>query len=166
MYQIFIDLTQAISQIITIVISCLGVWIAYKTFLKTPEQQPTFNTPSRTLSTKSSIPSIDFEVSTELLVFQTKNQSTKLISTVNGLECHLFDLRQGKESGLQWQLSTDEIKEVLEKKDYFVNPGFRIKSGDFSIGPRKKWLYSKTLFPNPEKLRRRLETILQASAKN
>lgn len=161
MNQLFLDVTRAIIQnlptviaALGLVITALGFWITYKTYLRTPEQKP--NPPN----SKTSATSIPSEIQTELVVFQTEIQLTKLKSAEKGLECYLIDARPGKASGLQWQLSIEEINEVLEKNDYSVTPGYRLKTGDFSIGPRKKWLYSKTLFPKPEELRQQLKTLL------
>ncbi len=30
-----------------------------------------------------------------------------------------------------------------------MNPGYKVRTGTFTLGPRRNWLYSKVLFPEP-----------------
>lgn len=149
----FVSIVDVLSKILSTIIAGFGAWIAYRTLIKIPSQEPEPKSPS-ILETALTTP-------TETIVFKTSTQSTKLKATKNGLECYLQDIRPQKESGLQWTLTTEQAEKILTSRNYRVYPGYKLYSGVFSIGPRKNWLYSKMLFPEPSLLELELEKILQ-----
>ena len=107
----------------------------------------------------------EMTIPSETVVFKTSNQTTRLKVTTKGLECYLEDSRPGKRSGHQWTLTKDQSKEILSSRDYRIYPGYKLYSGVFSIGPRKNWLYSKKLFPEPSLLELELERLLKNASK-
>jgi hypothetical protein len=150
------EITQVTSQILTMIVAAIGVWVAYMTLLRTPEQPSDIHDVS---STKSKIVN-EFEKSKNLIVFQTSDQRTELRATDKGIECHLFDARQEKIGGLQWVISKGEVENIKNNKDFHVTSGFKPRSGNFSIGPRHNWLYSKSLFPEPILLKNQLGKLV------
>jgi len=126
--------------------------LAYRTYLKTPKQE-----------TEAEKPSIEKTVDgklTELLVFKTSKQKTRLKATSQGVECYLEDVRRRKEDR-QWTLSREEAAKILSTGSFSVNPGYKATVGVFSIGPRRNWLYSKNLFPEPDYLHGAIKQLLK-----
>jgi hypothetical protein len=148
----FTDWVQVITQIVVAATAVIMAYLAWRTYLKAPEQEPE--------SEKEKTEEIVSEKLIELLVFKTSKQKTKLKVTSQGLECHLEDKREGK-GGHQWTLSKHEVKNILSMGSYSVNPGFKATVGTFSIGPRRNWLYSKPLFPDPDYLRNEIKQLLE-----
>ena len=97
----------------------------------------------------------------QIMVFQTLDQRTILKATGNGIECYLFDARDGKSSGLQWKISKEQVSFILSDKNYDVVSGLKPKTGLFSIGIQKDLPYSKVLFPKPELLETALTILLE-----
>ncbi|MDH5633998.1 MAG: hypothetical protein OEZ10_13545 [Gammaproteobacteria bacterium] len=152
----FTEIIDIVSKIATTIFAGLGTWIAYQTLLRTPVQE-TEPAGAEAKGKETAIPS-------ELLVFSTSTQTTKLKVTDMGLECYLDDRRPGKQSGHQWTLTKDQAKEILSSGDFRIYPGYKLYSGVFSIGHRKNWLYSKKLFPEPGILEAGLEKILKRAS--
>lgn len=148
----FKEIVEVTSQITTTVIAGFGAWVAYQTLLRTPTQEPE---PEFAETTDEDLKEIY-----EAAVFSTSHQTTKLVVTNNGLECHLRDYRPYKRSGLMWTLSRDQAREILAKRDFRIYPSYKLYSGTFSIGPRRNWLYSKKLYPEPSLLEFELEKLL------
>lgn len=136
----FAELVDVISKIATPIITGFGVWIAYKTLLRTPTQEPE--------PEEAKVSEKEVKIPSEVVVFNTSNQTTMFKVTEKGLECYLKDNRLGKRSGHQWTLTKEQAKEILSSRDYRIYPGYKLYSGVFSIGPRKNWLYSKNFFLN------------------
>lgn len=156
-WQFFVEIVQVSTQIITAVIGVLGAWIAYKTFLRTPVQEPE--------PTNAGIAETEATVTSEIKVFETSDQTTLLRITDKGLECYLDDKRPGKRSGHQWTLTKSQAKETMSKRDFRVYPGYQLRSGLFSIGPRTNWLYSKKLYPEPSFLELEIQRLLEKASR-
>ncbi|MCF2827592.1 MULTISPECIES: hypothetical protein [Pseudoalteromonas] len=150
------DLLQFISattQIVTAATAVITAYLAYQTYLKPPEQE---DEPEPSSEVDESAD----EKLTETLVFKTSRQKTTLKVTPQGLECYLEDTREGK-GGHQWTLSISDVRAILDAKAYHVNPGYKVKTGTFTLGPKRNWLYTKSLFPEPDYLESVLKSLLQ-----
>lgn len=155
-WQCFAEIVQVISQIATTVIAIFGAWVAYQTLLRTPIQEPEPDV-AEVSKEEVSLPS-------EVKVFETSKQTTSLKVSARGLECHLEDRRPGRKGGQQWTLTREEAREILSKHDYRVYPGYKFFTGVFSVGPRRNWLYSKKLFPEPSLLELELQKLLEKAS--
>ena len=82
------------------------------------------------------------------LVFKTKNQQIYLLKSPQGLECHMEDTNPAK-TGHQWTISKTDAKKIVQNTQVRLNPNHTARSGTYSLGARKNWLYSKKLFPDP-----------------
>lgn len=149
----FAAIIDVLSKIFTTIFAGFGALIAYQTLVRTPVQEPEPKSPS--------IGETELTTPTEIIVFKTSNQTTKLKATKKGLECYLQDSRPKKQSGRQWTLTTEQAQKILTSRNYRIYPGYKLYSGVFSIGARKNWLYSKKLFPEPSLLELELEKILE-----
>lgn len=147
-----LDVAVQAATLITTFIAGFGAWIAYLTLLRTPDQQAE---PRRV-----DMLGEDASKCIEAVVFITSNQKTTLIVTSDGLECYLEDSRPNKNSGKMWVLSKEQAREILTNRDFRVYPGYKINSGTFSIGPRRNWLYSKKIYPEPISLEQKIEKLL------
>ena len=97
----------------------------------------------------------------EILIFSTSKQKTKLKATSQGLEYHLEDKREGK-GGRQRTLSKHEVETILTQGAYSINPGYKARVGTVNIGLRRGWLYSKSLFPEPDYLKGEIRHLLES----
>lgn len=149
------DWIMAVAAVVSTCTAVVTAYLAYNQYLKSPEQETEPDSPEAG-SEETSL--------SELKVFQTSKQRTVLRVTELGLECHLHDERPNK-GGHQWTLSPAQVAEVIKKRDYHVNPGFKARSGTFSIGRYRNWLYSKSLFPEPEYLHGALSSLLEQAGK-
>ena len=141
---------SALSTVVATLIAAIVARRGYKEYLEPLEQE---NDPeAATLEALPPSPE-------ELLVFKTSKQKTYLIAKGDRIECHLHDTRPNR-GGHQWTLSGNEISRILQLGDYAVNPGYRARTGMFSIGSHKNWLYSKQLFPEPEYLHGALTDLM------
>jgi hypothetical protein len=152
----FVEWVQVVTQIVTTGIALIGIWLAYQTLLRTPIQEPEPMGPEVT-EAEALVPS-------EVKVFETKDQTTRLKVTDKGLECYLDDRRPEKPGGHQWTLTASQSKAILSKRDYRVYPGYKLHTGVFSIGPRRNWLYSKKLYPEPELLELDIQRLLEKAS--
>jgi hypothetical protein len=153
----FADAVQVITQIVTALTAVVMAFFAYRTYLSAPEQETEADPES------ASEPAEPEEL-TEMLVFKTSNQKTFLASTNQGLACRIEDTRSGK-GGPQWTISRANAAAILESRAYHVNPGYKVKTGMFSIGPRKNWLYTKSLFPDPDYLQSVIKKLLENASR-
>ena len=150
-YPSITDWISAGSSVIATLVAIVMAVLAYLQFLRAPRQE---------VETHESNDVIADTRLTQLLVFKTSKQKTHLRIVDGMIKCFLDDTRPNK-GGHQWTLSRSQIKTILEKKDYHVNPGFKSRSGVFSLGPKKNWLYSKSIFPEPEYLYGALTELLK-----
>ena len=81
-----LDLIQASTQIIMTVVACVMAYLAWKTYLKEPSQEPE---PTESEDRKKIT-----EQLTEFVVFDTSKQTTTLKATSEGLECHLKNKKE------------------------------------------------------------------------
>jgi hypothetical protein len=149
----FADTVQVITQIVTAVTAVVMAFFAYRTYLSAPEQETEAEPESASEPAES-------EELTEILVFKTSNQKTFLAATKQGVSCRIEDARAGK-GGPQWTISSANVAAILESRAYHVNPGYKVKTGMFSIGSRKNWLNTKSLFPDPDYLQSVLKKLLE-----
>src|SRR5262249_25655785 len=119
-----VDIVTKLTTATTAVVTAI---LAYRTFLRTPEQASSPDEPTTT--------DAEGEL-TEAIVFKTSKQQTTLKVTKRGLECHLQDTRPGR-GGHKWTLAKSELKTILETGAFIVNPGYNANAGTFSIGPRR-----------------------------
>lgn len=147
----FIESVQVITQIVTAITAVVMAILAYRAYLMTPEQEEDKEVTKLIIEDKVS----------EILVFSTSKQKTRLKVTNQGLECHLEDIREGK-GGHQWTLSKHEVQNILDQQAYSVNPGYKARVGTFNIGSRRGWLYSKSLFPEPDYLKGEIQQLLKS----
>ena len=131
--------TQVITQIVTAVTAVVMAVLAYRTYLRAPEQEETEPESASDNQAEDSL--------TETLLFRTSKQKTWLAVTEQGLSCRIDDTRPGK-GGLQWILSKAEAKAILESGAYYVNPGYKVRTGTFTLGPRRNWFIRKRFSQN------------------
>ena len=94
------------------------------------------------------------------LVYRTRQQKIYLVKTGQGLECHLEDDRPER-TGHQWTISKSQAKDILADADISINPDYRERTGTYTLGQRRNWLYSKRLFPDPGYLKSLLTELLK-----
>jgi len=133
-----IEIVQVTTQILGILIAAIMAYLAWRTYLKKPQQE---SEPSIAEDKEAKVGPIR-----ELVVFDTSKQQTTLLATSQGIECYLENKKQSQKEK-QWTLSKNDCMGVLKRKNYNVNPGYKANTGLFSIGHRTNWLYSKKLFP-------------------
>lgn len=149
----FVEWTQVTTQTVTAVTAVVMAYLGYRTYLKAPEQETEAEPES------ASDESAD-EKLREILVFRTTKQKTWLTVDERGLSCRIDDSRSGK-GGRQWTFSKSQTRAILDSHAYSVNPGYKVNTGTFSLGPRKNWLYTKALFPEPDYLMSVLKELLE-----
>lgn len=147
------EVINTIAQVVMAVTAVIMAYLAYKTYLKSPEQEDEPDDASL---------KIELEYDSKLLsqmVFATSKQKTTLKVTEQGLECHLKDTRPNR-GGLQWTIGPNEASIILQNSNFYVNPGYKSRTGRFNIGIRRNWLYSKKLFPEPDYLKSVIKELL------
>ena len=148
-----VEIVQITTQIITALTAVIMAYFAFQTYLKAPEQE------SETESDSPNDENAPDKLS-EVLVFKTSKQKTWLSVSSQGLECRIDDTRAGK-GGHQWTLSKTKAKEILLSNSYYVNAGYKVNTGTFTLGPRRNWLYTKSLFPEADYLHGVLKQLLE-----
>ena len=148
----FSEWTQVVTQIVTALTAVVMAILAYRTYLRTPEQEEAEPENASDSKADSSL--------REVLVFRTSKQKTWLAVTQQGLSCRIDDTRPGK-GGAQWVLPRTEAKAILESGAYHINPGYKVRTGTFTVGSRQNWLYTKALFPEPDYLEAVLKKLLE-----
>lgn len=148
------DWIQAVTQIVTALTAVVMAYLAYVTYMKPPVQEAE---PEKANDAKP-------VQEGELLVFETSKQKTYLSKlSGGGIHCRIEDARPRK-GGPQWTLPKDLCGTILNQGSYRVNPGYKANSGTFTLGPRRNWLYSKHLFPDPSYLNGALKQMLQEAS--
>ncbi len=143
---------QIITQTITAVTAVVMAVLGYKTYLQPPEQ-------SSEKEPEDAVNDNADEKLKSILVFKTSKQQTWLSISDQGLSCRIDDTREGK-GGPQWTLTKTQAAEILNTNTFHINPGYKVKTGTFTLGPRRNWLYSKVLFPEPDYLHGVLKQLL------
>lgn len=103
--------------------------------------------------------SYDEVIYKKLLLFRTRKQRTWVIATNQNLFLLLDDekTRIG-ERVIRWHQS---LPKAIPVRAYISKNGNHV----IDIGTRKRWLYSKTLHPNPEELVENVETMIKDALK-
>ena len=153
MWQCFLDIVDLIAKVAQTAIAGVGLWLAWRTFLK-EEVQDTTGT--------ESVQQPKGEVA-GLKIFETSEQTTWLKKIASGIECYIEERRAGKTSGHKWTLTPQQAKTILETGDIYVNPGYKIRTGLLSMGNHTNWLYSKKFFPEPASLHHKVIEMLKAA---
>lgn len=136
----FVDQVQVITQTVTAVIAFVMAFLAYKTYLGPPVQIQEVE--PETASDESA----DEELN-EILVFKTSKQETWLSVLPQGLHCQIKDSREGK-GGPQWTLSKTQAKDMLGSSSFHVNPGYKVRTGTFTLGREGTGYILKFYFRN------------------
>jgi len=103
---------------------------------------------------------LDESTPTQVKVLETSEQTAWLKVTEIGLEYHIDDRRPGQPSGHRWTLTKAQAREILSEHDYRVNPGWKRGLGLFDVGPRRDWVYSERLYPEPSLLESKIQRLL------
>lgn len=155
--QFWESITSIVTQVITAGTAVIMAYLGWRTYLKTPEQEPEIE-PEDPNDKRAD------EQIKEILVFKTSKQKTILNVSRQGLECRIEDTREGK-GGPQWVLTKEQAQSILNSKSFHVNPGYKVNTGTFTLGPRRNWLYTKSLFPDPDYLKGILKKLLERASK-
>lgn len=150
------SIISIVTQIITAGTAVVMAYLGWRTYLKSPEQEPEKEPGTPNDETAD-------EQIKEILVFKTSKQKTWLTVTGQGLECRIDDTREGK-GGPQWVLTKELAQSILNSESFHVNPGYKVNTGTFTLGPRRNWLYTKSLFPDPDYLKGILKKLLERAA--
>lgn len=103
-----------------------------------------------------------------LIFFKTKRQQTWLIASNQNLYCVLDDILSDKFE-VRWKITKDELVDSLGEVilQIEIDSSFRENSGRIDFGHNhKNWLYSKNLFPSPDKLKKDIEALIKNRMKN
>ena len=133
------DIVSAGSALIAAITSVVMAVLAYRTYLKEPQETADVDEDKGQGS--------DSQIIDRLLIFKTSKQKTKLVIEAGELVCYLDDTREGR-GGLQWRLSSEQARGIFAGKGVHANPNYRPRTGLVTIGPKRNWLYSKSLFPD------------------
>ena len=146
------DLISAGSTFVAAVTGVVMAWLAYKTYLKEPEQEDKLDS-DKPQDTSALL-------RRELTIFQTSKQTTVLRVANNTLECEIKDIRPEK-GGVQWHLSSDVCEKILKQRLVRANPNYKPRTGLVNIGPKTDWLYSKNLFSEHAILEQDIYALLE-----
>jgi len=146
-----VEWVQMTTQIITVIITIIMAYLAYRTFLITPKQNSDIE------KTELNNKNID-----DLIVFETSKQRTRLIidSQKNKINCFLLDKNRKNET-LQWTIEKEEAAKIINSSNIYINPNYKPNTGTFSIGQKRHWLYSKNLFPEPDYLKGEIVDLIK-----
>lgn len=128
------EILSALSTFGQFLIACWVGWYGYRKFLSDENIEPSDE---------------------RIEIFSTAKQSTELRVTDKGLECHIHDVRSGR-GGHQWTLEKEQAEPIN-----VTAPASAAKAGRISIGPRKGWLYSHKLWPEPKRLELAIENLVR-----
>ena len=149
------DIIAAFSGAITAITSVIMAVLAYRQFIKSPEQEDVAE--GSPTAECSSAPSIN-----TITIFKTSKQTT-ILSVVNrSLQCEIVDKRPGR-GGIQWTFQQDLCKKILDQKLVRANPNFKPRTGLITIGPKTNWLYSKALYWDHTVLENDIYALLEAT---
>lgn len=128
------DILASLSTFGQFLIACWVGWYGYRKYLADENIEPSDE---------------------RIEIFSTAKQSTELRVTDKGLECHIHDIRDGR-GGHQWtlnKLQASDVEIAIEASSS--------KAGRVRIGPRRAWLYSYKLWPQPEKLKKAILKLVE-----
>lgn len=141
------DWSQIISQWAIAITGIIMSRLAYLTYFKPPIQLPLMEIE-------------DVTKNNEIIIFNTKQQKTRLIAYDNQLKCYLTD-KKTKKDELQWVINREEVQRIFKENDIHIFSGNKPLTGLICIGNRKNWLYSKYLFPDPDSLKNAITLLLK-----
>lgn len=101
----------------------------------------------------------DLDETDTILIFETSKQRTWLVATETRLYCVLDDNRR-PEPSLQWTLGRETLVDEERVTVSIETHEKSARTGLLDIGPRKKWLFSKSLH-SPDKLKDRLSRMIE-----
>ncbi|MEM1294899.1 MAG: hypothetical protein AAGH89_06005 [Verrucomicrobiota bacterium] len=132
------DVIEAASAAIAATTGVIMAILAYKEYLKAPVQEEAMQETLESEAAPQAAPS-------EITIFKTSKQTTKLRAVDNHLVCEIVDTRPGK-GGIQWKFHKDLCRKIIDQKQVSANPNYKPRTGLITIGPRSNWLYSKALY--------------------
>lgn len=146
-----VEWVQMATQIIIALTALVMSIIAYRTYIKTPWQEPNKEKIEESIKIKE-----------DLIVFETSKQQTRLIFDMNdnNVKCYLLDKKKNNES-LQWVIEKIEAVAIIKASNISINPNYKPNTGTFSIGQKRNWLYSKKFYPDPDYLKGELLTLIK-----
>lgn len=147
------DIISAVSAAVAAATGLVMAWLAYKEFLKAPEQEEA----EQANGTPQEAPSSEQK---EITIFKTSKQTTILRLVDEQLQCEIVDTRPGK-GGVQWMFSRELCKKILNENAVHANPNYKHRTGLVTIGPKKNWLYSKALYWDPAILENEINSLLK-----
>ena len=150
------DIVSAGSAAIAAGTGLVMAWLAYKEFLKAPEQEYLEQTNGYPQEEDSS------EL-TKITIFKTSKQATVLSIVDEQLQCEIVDTRPGR-GGVQWKFPREVCKKILDENAVHANPSYKHQTGRVTIGPKKNWLYSKSLYWDPTVLENDIISLLKQLA--
>jgi hypothetical protein len=148
------DWIGALSAAAGTAVAGVMAYLAYRQYLQPPEQEALPDVP---------VDAAAEPAAAEKVVFSTSKQETRLAITDDGLECHLRNFQRNTDK-LQWRLSKELCGRILNGNSYFADPGYKARTGTFTLGDRRNWLYSKSLFPEPQYLHGELRDLLERAS--
>ena len=98
---------------------------------------------------------------THIDVINNNEQRARLYISPKGLEYQLTN-RKNHEEDDQWVISKSLATKIIRNKTISVKRADKSGMGLFSIGPRRDWVYSARLFPEPDTLYKKIEDLLNA----
>lgn len=107
------------------------------------------------LVSESALTHHDETVRETFLLFRTERQRTWLVTTSRSLYCILDDENTRADGRLiQWRLPLSAAQPIRAREH---KPG----AGLLDVGPRKRWLYSTSLHPQPQELERSVASLIR-----
>lgn len=98
-----------------------------------------------------------------LTIFRTSKQETVLQVKGGGVACYIHDIRPGR-GGEQWSLNRTQVERILTDAEHSITTKpYKPRTGLLTIGPRKNWLYSISLFQGPEDIKAQVRRLLERS---
>jgi len=109
----------------------------------------------------------DIDNAESIIFFKTKIQQTWLLVSNRKIYCVLDDITTGNFE-LRWSIERNNLinsngKIILE---LYIDPNYKEKSGRIDFGQiHRGWLYSKSLYPDPERLRGDIHMLIELKMK-
>jgi hypothetical protein len=81
------------------------------------------------------------------------------------MELYLYDIESG-EAQRRWTLAPARLAGIIDKREIEVQDSSKYPDcGIFAVGEYRWWLYSKALFPDPDRLRSELTALAAAAVR-
>jgi hypothetical protein len=134
------DWIEALSTFMALIVTGFTAYLAYEKYLK----EETFTSSED-----------------QVVVFSTKQQTTELHATPQGLELHLYDIRPGRRKGKLWSIPASDLAPIPEISVYPSKK--KSEWGLFDIGYRRHWYYSTKLFSDEKDLQDTIVELIEKS---